>query len=132
MLASTPATADANHHPDTSLRRGIDFRADTVEIYDLKGVYHKCERCSKYLPSVDKDLVFAMICDRCASVMHTYFYDVAQGHTHTMLPPNMVGISEAEFITKFVRREMQHLSFDGIQRRAEYIEMVRSKFGNSG
>ena len=127
----TIATTNANNHPDTSLRRGIDFHVDRVIIHDLKGVFHKCERCSKYLSSVDTDPVFAMICDRCASVMHTYFYDVAHA-ANTTLPPAMATMTIDDFIKKFVRPEMQHLSFDAIQTRGEYIRSTRQEFANCG
>ena len=124
-------TSTTDHHPDTSLRRGIDFHVDQVIIHDLKGVFHKCERCSKYLPSVDTDPVFAMICERCASVMHMFFYDVAHG-ANTTLPPAMTTMTVADFIHKFVRQEMQHLSFDAIQTRGEYIRSTRQEFANCG
>lgn len=124
-------TSTTDHHPDTILRRGIDFHIDKVVIHDLKGVFHKCERCSKYLPSVDTDPVFAMICERCASVMHMFFYDVVHG-ANTTLPPAMTTMTVADFIHKFVRQEMQHLSFDAIQTRGEYIRSTRQEFANCG
>jgi len=127
----TIATPDVLKHPDTSLRRGIDFHADKVIIHDLKGVFHKCERCSKYLPSVDTDPVFAMICKRCASAMHTFFYDVAHD-VRTNLTLAMAAMTVNDFIHKFVRSEMRHLSFDDIQTRGEYIRATRQEFANCG
>lgn len=97
----------------------------TVVVHVASDEHQKCTRCSKYVPSVDSDPVFAMICDRCASAMHTLFYDVVHDvHFYdehnvrrTYRPPALVNITAEEFISKYVRSELQHLTFDEIQQK---------------
>ena len=73
----------------------------------------KCIRCQKYSKQVDLDPVFPQICYRCSSVMHAMFYDVNFGNNF-LLPPKLTR-DVNEFIQKYVRPELRHLSWQEIQ-----------------
>ena len=67
--------------------------------------FPKCARCYRRIESVDKDPVFPAICHRCASEMHSIFYDLNHGY-HATLP---IGLTRDvnEFIKEFVRPDLK-------------------------
>jgi len=79
-----------------------------VEVFSVAHL-PKCARCYKHLEGVDSDPVFAMICLGCASVMHTFFYDIEHGY-HQRLPINLTRDVD-EFIQTYVRPELRNLTW---------------------
>lgn len=87
-----------------------------VEINDLKTDYHKCARCSKYLPEVDRDILFAMTCDRCSTVLHEFLYDIHYGYNLQKMPADLKPMNSEIFIKLFVRPNLSHMSFEELQK----------------
>lgn len=88
----------------------------SVTIEDLKDKYHKCARCSKYLDTVDQDILFSMTCDRCSTVLHEFLYDIHYGYNILQLPPGLRSITSDDFIKSFVREDLNKLSFEELQK----------------
>ena len=83
----------------------------TVEVF--RSEFPKCARCYKKVESVDKDPVFPAICHRCASEMHTMFYDLNYGF-HYALPPGVTQNVD-EFIKKYTRLHLHGKTWQEIQ-----------------
>lgn len=79
-----------------------DVPGVSVVVQVISRKYKKCERCWKYTPEVDTDPMFPLVCERCASVLHTMHYDITHGY-RGFLPPKLTDISIEEFERRFCR-----------------------------
>jgi hypothetical protein len=85
-----------------------------VEVVVVKHL-PKCARCFKHGENFGNDPVFAGTCTRCASEMHTLFYDVNFGN-HNFLPATLTRDID-EFIAMFVRPNLRHLTWQEINKK---------------
>ena len=111
--SSPVAHSKIRRYKISSLRENCMYRDPripdiAVEVFSVAHL-PKCARCYKHLEGVDSDPVFAMICHGCASLMHTFFYDIEHGY-HKRLPINLTRDVD-EFIQTYVRPELRNLTW---------------------